>query len=81
MEEQGNEQHVLKHIQRLVAEEHRLLGHGSLDAAQSTRLTAVQVELDQYWDLLRQRRALHEMGRDAGAAHIRPPEVVEKYVG
>jgi hypothetical protein len=81
MEEQGNERHVMNHIQRLVAEEHRLLGQGSLDAAQASRLAAVQVELDQYWDLLRQRRALHEMGRNASEAHIRPPEVVEKYVG
>ncbi len=81
MEEQGNERHVLSHIQRLVAEEHRLLGQVSLDAAQSNRLAAVQVELDQYWDLLRQRRALHEMGRDAREARLRPPEVVEKYLG
>ena len=42
---------------------------------------SVNVELDQCWDLLRQRRALRETGRDPGDAHLRPPEVVEKYIG
>jgi hypothetical protein len=43
-------------------------------------LTHIQ-ELDQCWDLLRQRRALRETGRDAGEAKLRSPQVVEKYVG
>jgi len=37
------------------------------------------VSLDQCWDLLRQRRALREAGRDPGAADVRRPEVVERY--
>jgi hypothetical protein len=37
------------------------------------------VELDQYWDLLRQRRALREFGADPDRAHLRPASVVEKY--
>jgi len=41
----------------------------------------VQVELDQCWDLLRQRRALRETGGDPDLAQVRPPDVVEKYVG
>jgi hypothetical protein len=37
--------------------------------------------LDQCWDLLRQRRALRETGHPANEAHVRPADVVEKYVG
>ena len=81
METQGNDQSVLTHIQQLVAEEHRLFEQAALDAAESDRLAAVQVELDQCWDLLRQRRALRETGQEVSEAHVRPPEVVEKYVG
>jgi len=39
----------------------------------------LKVGLDQCWDLLRQRRALREAGRDPSAAHVREPEVVERY--
>ncbi len=72
---------VLKHVQRLVAEEHRLFEKASLDDSETERLAAVQVELEQCWDLLRQRRALREMGRDPSEAHLRPAEVVKKYIG
>ena len=81
MEDQAQESPVLKHIQQLVAEEHRLFDNGSLDATESGRLGAIQVELDQCWDLLRQRRALSETGRDVSEAQLRPSEVVEKYIG
>ena len=39
----------------------------------------LKVSLDQCWDLLRQRRALREAGRDPDAADLRRPEVVERY--
>jgi hypothetical protein len=81
MEDQAKEAPVLTHIQELVAEEHRLFDKGSPDASESRRLATIQVELDQCWDLLRQRRALSETGRDASEAQVRPPEVVKKYVG
>ena len=81
MEEHGKDRSVLNHIQHLVAEEHRLFERGSLDASDDKRLAAIQVELDQCWDLLRQRRALRETGHAASEAQVRPPEVVEKYVG
>lgn len=76
-----SEGQVLAHIQDLVAEEHRLLDQRSLADAEHTRLSRLQVELDQCWDLLRQRRALRETGRDPAQAHLRPPDVVEKYSG
>ena len=81
MEDQARDTRVLTHIQELVEEEHRLFDKGSLDDAETRRLATIQVELDQCWDLLRQRRALRETGHDAREAHVRPPEVVEKYKG
>jgi len=75
------EHQVLGHIQDLVAEEHRLLSTTARDASEHERLARVQVELDQCWDLLRQRRALRETGGDPDRAEVRPPDVVERYVG
>jgi hypothetical protein len=37
------------------------------------------VELDQCWDLLRQRRALRDVGLDPDEAQVRAPQVVENY--
>jgi hypothetical protein len=39
----------------------------------------VLISLDHCWDVLRQRRALQEAGRDPEAASMRPAEVVERY--
>ncbi|MGC1818698.1 MAG: DUF2630 family protein [Casimicrobiaceae bacterium] len=81
MKQEQAEHPVLTHIQRLVAEEHRLMGQPSMADADHVALAALQVELDQCWDLLRQRRALREYGEDPGSAQIRPAGVVEKYDG
>lgn len=81
MDEQGKENAVLGHIEKLVAEEHALFERGALDDAQSQRLAKIQVELDQCWDLLRQRRAARETGRPESEVHLRPAGVVEKYTG
>jgi hypothetical protein len=72
---------VLDHIRELVAEEQRLYGHSAPTDAERERLQKIKIELDQYWDLLRQRRALEEFGRDPGEAHLRPAGIVEKYEG
>jgi sigma54-dependent transcription regulator len=45
------------------------------------RLAAIKVELDQLWDLLRQRRALRNAGRNPDDAQLRDPETVERYLG
>ncbi len=79
MENQVEDQPVLNHIQRLVEEEHRLHEQRAHSTADRKRLAQVQVELDQCWDLLRQRRALRDVGRDPNYAQVRPPEVVENY--
>jgi len=72
---------VLDHIRELVAEEQRLYQGGATTDADQERLAKIKVELDQYWDLLRQRRALEEFGRDPGDANLRPAQIVEKYEG
>ena len=73
--------HVFSHIEALVAEEHRLFEHAKLDDKQKKRLAEVQSELDRYWDLLRQRRALREFGDDPSKARERDAGTVKKYIG
>jgi hypothetical protein len=72
---------VLNHIERLVTEEKELYAESDMSDAQRTRLTTINIELDQCWDLLRQRRALREFGRDPDEAEVRPAKVVENYKG
>ena len=77
-----DDQQIHGTIEQLVAEEHELWqreSDGRATADDRQRLQAVKVSLDQCWDLLRQRRALRESGRDAEAAALRPAEVVERY--
>ena len=73
------EQPVLNHIQELVDEEHKLYSKEALTEDDRKRLDQLEVQLDQCWDLLRQRRALRDAGDDPEKAHVRPAEVVEKY--
>jgi Protein of unknown function (DUF2630) len=70
---------VLNHIDGLVQEEERLYGQSELTADDRRRLTQLKVELDQYWDLLRQRRALREFGNDPDKAKVRAAKIVENY--
>ena len=73
---------VRQRIEELVAEEHKLWdaessGHASEDDRR--RLQELKVGLDQCWDLLRQRQALEQYGRDPDLATPRSPETVENY--
>ena len=58
---------ALSRINELVAEEKALreqLQHGEIsESEENKRLRQLEIELDQCWDLLRQRRALRETGR------------------
>jgi hypothetical protein len=75
---------VQNHIEELVREEHELLGaggEGGLTDEQHTRLQEVRVQLDRYWDLLRQRRAHEQYGLDPDEASLRPEDTVENYEG
>ncbi len=79
MIEKTTDQSVLQRINELVGQEHQMLARETPSEEDRRRLRALQVELDQCWDLLRQRRALRTAGEDAGKAEARPPEIVEKY--
>lgn len=70
---------VLNKIQSLVHEEQHLFGHNQLSDGDQVRLEQIRVELDQCWDLLRQRRARREFGQNPDGAEIRPASVVERY--
>jgi len=79
MADRSEEQSVLTHIQELVDEEHKLYNKEALNEEDRKQLNKLEVELDQCWDLLRQRSALRDAGQDPDKAHVRPAEVVEKY--
>jgi hypothetical protein len=69
-------------IDELVQEEHQLWEReaaGTATDEDRRRLESLKVTLDQSWDLLRQRRALREAGRDPDDADVRPADVVEGY--
>jgi len=70
---------VLQHIDQFVKEEERLYSQKELRNEDEARLAALKVELDQCWDLLRQRRALREFGKDPDQAKVRSANVVENY--
>jgi Protein of unknown function (DUF2630) len=70
---------VLAKITDLVHEEQTLYGLNALTDHDQVRLQAIQVELDQCWDLLRQRRARREFGQNPDDAKVRPASVVERY--
>ena len=63
-------------------EEHALLERapsGGLTEADHARIRELEVQLDQCWDLLRQRRAKRDAGQDPSDATVRSPGVVEGY--
>jgi Protein of unknown function (DUF2630) len=69
-------------IESLVAEEHELWEReaaGEATEADRQRLRELKVSLDQYWDLLRQRRARRESGQSDDGAGLRRADVVEHY--
>ena len=79
------EQALLRQVADLVQHEHVLRqqmayprkGDRIDDRATLRRL---EEELDQCWDLLRQRRALRAQHLDTRSAQVRPVEQVENYV-
>jgi uncharacterized protein YjaG (DUF416 family) len=73
---------IVAHIGELTDEEHALeRAHAgeALSDAELERLRAIEVALDQCWDLLRQRRARRDVGDDPSTAAVRPEGVVEGY--
>ncbi len=72
---------VLKHIDELAKEEHQLYSRENLGDEEIKRLQKITTELDQCWDLLRQRRGLRDAHADPDTAKVRPANVIEKQLG
>ncbi|MEO8827455.1 DUF2630 family protein [Lapillicoccus sp.] len=76
---------IRQHITDLVHEERALrdkLAAGQVSPAdERSRLRELEVELDQCWDLLRQRDAKREFGENPDSAAVRDPRTVEGYLG
>ena len=79
-----NDTEILKHITELVDEEHELENmaaqEGGLTEEERARVRALEVSLDQCWDLLRQRRARRSAGLNPDEAKVRDPKIVEHYL-
>jgi hypothetical protein len=81
-----SDESVAARIDQLVTEEKELRGREQSDRdddealeADRERLRAVEVELDQCWDLLRQRRAKEEFDQNPDEAGARSAGTVENY--
>jgi len=76
------DQEILDLINSLVEEEHDLRGREEtavLMPADAERLASIEVQLDRFWDLLRQRRARRDAGQDPDDTSMRPADIVEHY--
>ncbi|MFB8773886.1 DUF2630 family protein [Streptomyces broussonetiae] len=78
------EKEILGRITQMINQEKdlrdRLAGQGTDESAEHGRLARLEAELDQCWDLLRQRRARVAAGQDPEEAHARPTSQVEGYL-
>jgi hypothetical protein len=77
-----NDQQIHASIDQMVSEEHQLWEResaGEASDADRERLEELRVALDQCWDLLRQRRARRDAGRDPEGAELRSARTVEHY--
>ena len=74
---------ILHRIQGLVEEEHHLTQRGEeeggLNGDEHARMKALEVSLDQCWDLLRQRRARRSAGLNPDEATVRNESIVENF--
>jgi Protein of unknown function (DUF2630) len=78
-----DDRQLIDRIGALVKEEHALERQASgdgLDEQEQDRLHQLEVQLDQCWDLLRQRRARRDAGLDPEGAQVRPEGTVEGYL-
>ena len=77
-----NDREITAKISELVDQEHQLerahVGR-PLSEDEHARMNALNVQLDQCWDLLRQRRARREMGQNPDDTQVRQDRVVEGY--
>ena len=80
-----NEQRILERISALVEEEQSLREKAPSSSPdyehgpEHERLKRLEEDLDQCWDLLRQRRAKRQYGENPDEAEVRPVKQVEGY--
>jgi len=72
---------ILAHIGELIEEENRLKNAPAAPADAHARIRHLEEQLDQCWDLLRQRRAKREFGESPDGAKVRDVNTVEGYIG
>ncbi|WP_029431203.1 DUF2630 family protein [Blastococcus sp. URHD0036] len=75
-----DETDLLSRIHALVEEEHQLRDSGEHTDDQRQRVQELEVQLDQCWDLLRQRRAKRQYDEDPEDTEVRPASEVEGYL-
>lgn len=75
----SDDSEVYHRIKALVEEEHEL-GQVSDAGERHERRVRIEEELDQCWDLLRQRQARRDAGEDPDGAEPRPISEVEGYL-
>jgi Protein of unknown function (DUF2630) len=76
-----DDESLRQRIHKLVNEEHHLENKtsGQHSDADHSRISAIEVELDQIWDLLRQRNARRTAGLSEEFSSLRSPTTVEGY--
>jgi len=79
MEKNNNDRSVMDHIKELTEKEEDLYGKSDLTDEEVKDLHSVKAELDQYWDLLRQRRAFRDAGEDPERAKMRSSDTIRDY--
>ncbi|HEY0506990.1 MAG TPA: DUF2630 family protein, partial [Blastococcus sp.] len=75
-----DEKDIMSRISELVEEEHKLREGTDHTADQRTRMSEIETNLDQAWDLLRQRRAKRQYDENPEEARERPESTVESYL-
>jgi len=73
------DQQVLNRIKELTAHEEKLWGKTDISEEEVQKLHEMKLELDQCWDLLRQRRALRDAGENPNQAEARDIDTIENY--
>ena len=75
-----DENDILSRIHSLVDEEHKLREGTEHTEDQRARMNKIEADLDQCWDLLRQRRAKRQYDENPDDAEVRPESTVESYL-
>jgi hypothetical protein len=71
---------ILTKVAALVHEEKALENDGETAEERVARRKQIEAQLDQCWDLLRQRQARRQYGQDPDGAAARPIPEVEQYL-